>query len=77
MTVSILKRLFRAGVEAVEPDSSGFSAEGGIRPGVYAGFGRWRRPFLSTQVAMSAAFTRLPRWQSDETSPVNRADKWW
>jgi hypothetical protein len=47
MTVPILKRLLRVDVEAVEPDSSGFSAEGGIRPGVYAGFCRWQLPFLS------------------------------
>jgi hypothetical protein len=40
-----LTRLFRAGIE--EPDSSGFSAEGGIRPGVHAGFGGQRFPILS------------------------------
>jgi hypothetical protein len=36
-----------AGVGRIEPDSSGFPAEGGIRPGVYAGFGGRRLRFQS------------------------------
>ena len=47
--------LLRVGVDAVEPDSSGFSAEGGSRPGVCAGFGGWRPPFLSYVSRVHAA----------------------
>jgi len=47
MTVPVLKWLYRVGVQATEPDSSGFSAEGGIRPGIHAGFGSWRLSFPS------------------------------
>jgi hypothetical protein len=42
--------LFRVGDERVEPDSSGFSAEGGNRPGVYAEFGLYL-PYAPSHVS--------------------------